>query len=85
MSPLDSWQISIPFWYKASLCRIEIGNFRTQFWAELSAARLLNTIKDEDDLKNEDDLMNKDDLKYEDDLKNEKNLDNEENLQNGDI
>ena len=48
-------------------------------WAELSPARLLNTIKDEDD------LINKDDLKYEDHLNNEENLDNEENLQNGDI
>ena len=47
--------------------------FLDKFWkqagAELSPARLLNAIKDEDDLKNEDDLINKD----------------EGNLQNGDI
>ena len=43
--------------------------FQDELWkqagTELSPARLLNTIKDEDDLKNEDDLINKDDLKYE--------------------
>ena len=47
--------------------------FLDELWkqagAELSPARLLNAIKDEDDLKNEDDLINKD----------------EGNLQNGDI
>ena len=54
--------------------------FLDKFWkharAELSPARLLNAIKDEDDLKNEDDLINKDDLRYEDDLNNEENLQN---------
>ena len=47
--------------------------FLDELWkqagAELSPARLLNAIKDEDDLKNEDDLIHK----------------NEANLQNGDI
>ena len=40
-----------------------------QAGAELFSARLLNAIKDEDDLKNEDDLINKD----------------EGNLQKGDV